>query len=122
MAKRFQILLLILCLGIFIIPKQNFSAQSPDTSCCTKKISAKDCCKTKKNSKKPCHKSEKSSCEGNCPKCHMCSVSFVFFGINPSDKKADEIKLISSTKEKFTYLTPEFSSANPKIWQPPKIG
>lgn len=122
MAKRFHILILMLCLGIFVIPKQIVGAQTPEISCCEKESSQKDCCKTEKEPKKPCHENEKKSCEGNCTNCHSCTVSFVFFGIPPAVKKTILLSFYSRKKEKFTYLTPEFSTSDAAIWQPPKIG
>ncbi|MBW8362410.1 MAG: hypothetical protein K0M56_09530 [Kaistella sp.] len=122
MAKKFQILLLMLCLGIFILPKQIVDAQTPEISCCEKESSQKDCCKTEKEPKKPCHENEENSCEGNCTKCHTCTISFVFFGITSGGKTTQLLNFISLKKEKYTYLTPEFSTSDSKIWQPPKIG
>ncbi len=122
MAKRFQIFLMILALGFFVIPKQVFFAQTTEMSCCTN-TSEKDCCNkdTKKDQKKPCHDSKKNSCN-DCTTCHSCHASFIAFGLNGTTNQSEASTFAFSKKENFNYRAPEIQEAVTKIWQPPKIG
>ena len=122
MAKKFQIFLMILALGFFVIPKQVFFAQTTQMSCCTSK-SEKDCCTkdTKKEQEKPCHDSEKNSCN-DCTTCHSCHAGCIVFGVDNAANQAEISPSIFSKKEKFNYCTPEIQETVSKIWQPPKIG
>lgn len=123
MARQLHIGFLILCLGLFIVPKQYFLAQNSSDSCCVVSVTKKDHCKAehKKNS---CSKENqhKNHCTGNCNNCDICHFSIAVFQV-PMEPKIPEITTdLQIKKEQFTYITPEISSIYSKIWQPPKIG
>jgi hypothetical protein len=121
MAKRIQILLIVFCLGAFIIPKQNFFAQTLQQSCCDKK-DTRDCCTPEKEDKQPCHENEKNSCGDDCTSCKSCTASTVFTGSTVVEKITETPDFRSPKSAKFSYLAPGFSDPNARIWQPPKIG
>lgn len=121
MAKKFQIVLMIFCLGIFIFPKQIFVVEKNEMSCCKKEKPSTDCCgKTEKSA--PCKdsKNKSHSCDGNCSNCSSCAFTIVFIG---GEILCSELKTqnnISNKVEKI-YLQPNFSKLSKAIWQPPKI-
>ena len=122
MAKKFQILTLIFCLGIFIFPKQIISVDSEKKDCCK---TEKSCCDKSKPEKKSCHqdkKEDKKSCKGNCSNCHSCSFTLVFNLENKNILDFNKSHHFISKKVENLYLQPHFSSLFVSIWQPPKIG
>lgn len=118
--KRLQIILMILALGLFLVPKQ-LLATSSAMDCCTSEQMAKNHCQhTKKDNH---HQSgDHKNCTGSsCTTCGTCTV----FSI--SVLKADFIHLNSiATKIKsgqsFIYKEPALQNGICEIWQPPKIG
>ena len=123
MAKQVQIWLLVLCLGLFIIPKQYFVPASGLNSCCSVSVSKNEKCKTE-HQKDDCHKDHdnKNHCTGNCNNCDICHFAMVAFHL-PTVQDGSPITMeIQAKKEKFSYITPEISDIFSKIWQPPKIG
>ena len=121
MAKKVQLILMIFCLGIFVVPKQIFFAENNEMSCCNKENPTKSCCDKEKSS--PCKdsKNKHHSCDGNCTNCVFCSTSIVFLGVEFQNllEKISQ-KHISNKVENF-YLQPSLSQLPKKIWQPPKI-
>ncbi len=121
MAKKVQLILMIFCLGIFVVPKQIFFAENKEMSCCNKENPTKSCCDKEKSS--PCKdsKNKHHSCDGNCTNCVFCSTSIVFLGVEFQNllEKISQ-KHISNKVENF-YLQPSLSQLPKKIWQPPKI-
>lgn len=116
--KYIQVLLIIFCLGIFLIPKDNFYAQAPQ-NCCKTDSKADSCCDKDYDSNDK--KDGKSSCSDDC--CSFCmtchtfvenlSAKTVFF--NHSPFKTDR-------KLEFQYSDPHISDSLKDIWQPPKLG
>jgi hypothetical protein len=117
--KYIQILLIIFCLGIFLIPKDNFYAQASQENCCKTDSKKHSCCdKEHSNHGK---KDSKSSCNDDCCSfCATCSnfvenlaAKTVFFNHTPfkTDKKLE-----------FQYSDPHISDSLKDIWQPPKLG
>lgn len=120
MAKKVQFLLMIFCLGMFIFPKQLFSAQKQEMTCCEKEKTEKNCCDKSENSK-PCDSNKSHSCDGNCTNCRACSTSVVFLAVEiKTELEKQNVLPISKQVENF-YLQPNLSQLPKKIWQPPKI-
>lgn len=123
MAKLVQIWLLVLCLGLFIIPKQYFIAQNSTESCCAISLTQKeDHCKLE-HKKDNCHKEgkNKNHCTGNCNNCDICHFSLAVFRM-PIIHEIDLFITDENSKEETSlYITPEISDIFSKIWQPPKI-
>lgn len=119
MVKHIQVLLIIFCLGIFLIPKDNFYAQASQENCCNKESKIHSCCDKDHDSHDK--KDDKSSCNHDC--CSFCvtchtvvenlSAKTVFF--NHSPFKTDR-------KLEFQYSDPHISDSLKDIWQPPKLG
>lgn len=104
------------CLGIFLIPKDNFYAQFSKENCC-KNNSKKDCCKTKHKESKE----EKNTCTDDC--CSSCIACFTFIETPSSKNLYLELTLFKSNKNSpFEYSDPYISDRLKEIWQPPKLG
>lgn len=118
--KLFQILIIIFCLGIFLIPKDNFYAQSAQETCC-KANSKMDCCKNHKSPSKNGHNEKtKSSCNDDC--CSFCITCFTFIETPLSKSIFFEFSYYKTNKSlQFQYSDPYISDSLKEIWQPPKI-
>lgn len=121
--KLFQIITLIFCLGMFLIPKDNFYAQKMQETCC-KNDSEMSCCKkdhqqhSKENQGK---KDKKSSCSDDC--CSTCVTCYTYIETPCSRNLQAEISYYQSNKNlQFEYSDPYISDRLKEIWQPPKIG
>ncbi len=121
MARKLHILMIVFCLGVFIIPKQNVFAQIFQQSCCTTAGSG-DCCPTEQKDTKPCHGKEKKSCGADCTNCKSCTTTTAFTSGSSSLKVPCDPMVATGNLMDFCYLSPEFSDPAAKIWQPPKIG
>lgn len=117
--KKIQVILMLFCLGIFILPKQLITFQKSEMTC-NISSSKNDCCKdTQHNNHNNSEKKE--NCGDDCYSCGTCHTFAVFSYPFLKDNDQD-LRKIPVTKEKFTYVTPDFSDVYSKIWQPPKIG
>jgi hypothetical protein len=120
--KLFQIITVIFCLGIFLIPKDNFYAQNMQENCC-KKNAEMSCCKKdhSQNSENNHHKKEqKSNCNDDC--CSTCLACYTFIETPFSKSLQLEYSYYKSNKNsQFQYSDPYLSSRLKEIWQPPKI-
>lgn len=119
--KLFQILAILFCLGIFLIPKDNFYVQASQETCCKKE--SKSCCKNHNTSSKDKHsKDSKSSCNDDC--CTFCVACAPFLEITSSKNLVYlEFLNLSLTKNgQFQYADPYLSDSLKEIWQPPKLG
>ncbi len=118
MKKTLHIFTLILCLGIFLFPKQSFAMSSMKlTECCTDTDKTKDCCSADAHHT---DQHSKEDCSNSC--CNICHsyASQVFF----SDIKESNIldkSFVGYKKAVYNYSQPYFSSLLQEIWQPPKI-
>jgi hypothetical protein len=123
MAKQLQIWVLVCCLGIFIVPKQYFLAQSSISSCCSISLGKKEKHCNQEHQKKDCHKEgkNKNHCTGNCNNCDVCHFSIAVFRMPAMHELPSILVENPNKKEQFDYITPEFSDIFSKIWQPPKI-
>lgn len=122
MAKKLNIFLIILALGLFITPKQMIFAQT-ESVCCTKDSGSEDCCPSPQEiQEKPCHdpESKEHSCEG-CLSCSACHLHLAFFSVPLSGFHTNIPKILPSEKKAFTHITPDILDANSNIWHPPKI-
>ncbi|KMQ72113.1 hypothetical protein ACM44_03620 [Chryseobacterium koreense CCUG 49689] len=123
MFKTLKLLLIVLSLGAFILPKQMLFAQQT-AQCCEQKKQEDNCCKTEK--KQPCHDSnskshsDKNHCGNDCANCHSCSLFSLFNFVSPETLASESIHLVE-TKLNFNYSICFISNNFKNIWQPPKI-
>lgn len=121
--KLVQIITIIFCLGIFLIPKDNFYGQKMEETCC-KKSSGSDCCKKQhqEHSKENHNKKQKnSSCNDDC--CSYCAICYSFIETPLSRSLKLDISFDKTNKNlHFQYSDPYISGRLKEIWQPPKIG
>lgn len=119
MKGKLQFLLLILCLGIFAMPKQLLSAPESTMECCEKRDSSEQSCHEENN--KTSETSKDTGCTGSCcTSCGVCSVT-----VTPA--LVDNLLIPGGSKKfnadtgKTPYKTPFSSFQLKEIWQPPKI-
>lgn len=119
--KLFHLLAIVFCLGVFLIPKDNFYAQGMQETCCNKAESEKsDCCKNH-SSKKDSKDESKSSCNDDC--CSSCIACYTFIETPFSKNLRLELSYYKANKNpQFQYSDPYLSDRLKEIWQPPKIG
>lgn len=116
--KQLQVLLIVFCLGIFLVPKDNFYAQISQENCCKTDSKADNCCDKDHNSH---NKNEKSSCNDDC--CSSCMTCCTFVENISGEAIFVEISLFQTDKNiQFQYSDPYFSDSLEDIWQPPKLG
>ncbi|WP_238584505.1 hypothetical protein [Chryseobacterium sp. Leaf180] len=119
--KHLQTLLIIFCLGIFLIPKDNFYAQASQESCC-KTSSSSSCCE--KNSNKDHHSNDSGksnkSCTDDC--CSFCMTCHTFIQNSFAKKSFWNFHFIEKAEKNYAqYTNPYVSNSLKKIWQPPKL-
>lgn len=121
--KLLQIITLIFCLGIFLVPKDNLYAQNMQETCC-KNNSEMGCCKKDhQQHSKENHGTEekKSSCNDDC--CSTCVTCYTYVETPCAKNLQAEIPYYPSDKNlPFEYSDPYLSYGLKEIWQPPKIG
>ncbi|WP_294231167.1 hypothetical protein [Chryseobacterium endophyticum] len=119
--KLFQIISLIFCLGIFLVPKDNFYAQNRQETCC-KNDSEMSCCrKDHPQHSKENQGNKKSSCSDDC--CSACVTCYTCMETPYLKNLQAEIPYDHSDKNlSFEYSDPYLSDRLKEIWQPPKIG
>lgn len=123
MFKSLKILLIVLGLGIFILPKQMLFAQQTEI-CCDQQNTAENCCDNP--GQENCHStdsnknSKENNCADDCSNCHSCATHFYFNAISPDyfEVERNEMQQISRL---FCYGISFFDSELQNIWQPPKI-
>lgn len=116
--RHLQAIIIIFCLGIFLVPKDNFYAQATKDNCC-KKEQMSNCCKKDTPSKKP-HQKKHSSCKDNC--CNFCATCFSFITSPFSENLKLKIPYYKANKNlEYQYSTPYISDRLKEIWQPPKL-
>ena len=122
MIKPFILIILLLGVGIFMLPKDVFFAQEPTANCCQTESKAKKCCAASEKPS-PCQDAQNKShsCDGQCNHCSVNTFSAVFIA---EQAYCSPIKILPSVSQKVEniYLNPQFSSLSKAIWQPPKIG
>jgi hypothetical protein len=117
--KLFHLLAIVFCLGIFLIPKDNFYAQAQDT-CCKAESKKSDCCKNH-SSEKESKDGTQSSCNDDC--CSSCITCYTFIETPFSKNLRLELSYYKANKNpQFQYSAPYLSDRLKEIWQPPKIG
>ncbi|MGO4708751.1 hypothetical protein AB4Y90_06450 [Chryseobacterium sp. 2TAF14] len=121
--KPIQLLLIIFCLGIFLVPKDNFYAQAAQENCCKTESKTKSCCdkdqSSHHNSKD--NKKDHKSCTDGC--CSTCAVCFSFIENSFAKNNFWEFSTFKTfTKIQFQYSNPYISNGLKEIWQPPKLG
>ncbi|MCU7614342.1 hypothetical protein N0B16_07820 [Chryseobacterium sp. GMJ5] len=117
--KQFQILIIVFCLGIFLIPKDNFYAQASQENCCKSDVKTESCCD--KNHQDHDKKDHKSSCNDDC--CSFCMTCHTFVESLSSKNFFPEISYFSADRTvQFQYSDPYISDRLKDIWQPPKLG
>lgn len=120
--KLLQILTIIFCLGIFLVPKDNFYNLSAKEICC--KADSKtgdDCCKNHQSAPSSKHHQEKTkSCNDDC--CSSCIACYTFIETPFSKSLNLELSYYKANKNlQFQYSDPHISDRLKEIWQPPKI-
>jgi hypothetical protein len=120
--KPIQILLIIFCLGIFLIPKDNFYAQASQENCCKKESKTMACCEKKYNEHSSNDsKKDHQSCKDDC--CSFCGTSTTFAQTIFTKSNSWDIPVFSTIqKSQFQYADPFISNSLEEIWQPPKLG
>jgi len=117
--KPFRFLFIILCLGIFLIPKDNFYAQVSQENCCKTESKTKSCCDTEGDHSKE-SKKEHQSCNDDC--CSFCMTCHTFLENNFSKDNFGEFTSFPTiTKIQVQYIDPFISDSLKEIWQPPKL-
>lgn len=118
--KLFQIIAIIFCLGIFLIPKDKFYSQISQETCCTSG-SEMSCCKDEHSKDNHGKEQKSSSCHDDC--CSTCTTCCSFVETPFSKNLQLEISYYKSSKNLyFRYSDPYISDRLKEIWQPPKIG
>lgn len=119
--KLFHLLAIVFCLGIFLVPKDNFYAQGMQETCCKAEASKKsDCCKNHSSKKDGKHDKTKS-CSDDC--CSSCVACYTFIETPFSKNLRLELSYYKANKNaQFQYSDPHLSDRLKEIWQPPKIG
>ncbi|WP_294211523.1 hypothetical protein [uncultured Chryseobacterium sp.] len=124
--KLFQIIAIVFCLGIFLVPKDTLYLETMQETCCKQQDSGMECCKKDsqhaKHSNQHQDKSQKpSSCDDHC--CSTCAVCYTFIGTPFSVNQKLELSYYKSNKNlQFQYSDPYLSDRLKEIWQPPKLG
>ena len=121
--KLFQIIAIVFCLGVFLIPKDNFYAQNMQDNCCKSDTRTSCCSKDHKASSQKDHtgKTKSSSCHDDC--CSFCASCYTFIETPFSKSVQLEMSYYKSNKNlQFQYSDPHISDRLKEIWQPPKIG
>lgn len=118
--KLFHLFAIVFCLGIFLVPKDSFYAQTMQETCCKAESKSSSCCNhrsTEKNSKD--HKNK--SCNDDC--CSSCIACYTFIETPFSKNLRLELSYYKANKNsQFQYSAPYLSDRLKEIWQPPKIG
>jgi len=120
--KYIQVLLIIFCLGIFLIPKDNFYAQASQESCCKADSKKESCCeKNHDNHNDSKDSKEKSSCKDDC--CSFCMTCHTFVeNLSAKPIFIDYSIFATDRNVSFHYSDPYISNNLKDIWQPPKLG
>lgn len=118
--KLFQILTIVFCLGVFLIPKDNFYLKSAQETCCKQSSRTEDCCKNHQSAPKNEHEKSKSSCNDDC--CSTCVACFTYLETPFSKNFQLELSCYKANKKlPFHYSDPHLSDRLKEIWEPPKI-
>jgi len=116
--KYIQIIALIFCLGIFLIPKDNFYAQASQENCCKTDSKADSCCN--KDHSDHDKKDGKSSCNDDC--CSFCMTCHTFVENLSAKTIFFDYSIFKTNKSlQFHYSDPYISDRLKDIWQPPKL-
>ncbi|WP_419869137.1 hypothetical protein [Chryseobacterium sp. CT-SW4] len=123
--KAFKFLTILLCLGLFLIPKDMLYAQSSKEDCCKMSHTEKmDCCKNHKTSTQGHgdHDNKNSSCNDDC--CSSCIICYTFIEIPSLNSTLSSLPPVYNLGKNpvFKYADPYISDSLEEIWQPPKIG
>ncbi|WP_294251161.1 hypothetical protein [uncultured Chryseobacterium sp.] len=124
--KLFQIIAVVFCLGIFLIPKDSLYLENRQETCCRQDSSMEgmDCCKKDNPIKHSSHQNKEkksSSCDDSC--CSSCVLCYTFIETPFSGNPGLELSYYQSNKNlQFQYSDPYLSDRLKEIWQPPKIG
>ncbi|WP_407404581.1 hypothetical protein [Chryseobacterium sp.] len=117
--KNWQFILIIFCLGIFLVPKDNFYAQASQKNCCKTKSISNDCCTDKHETSN--QNSKKDYCNDDC--CSFCMTCHSFIENFSSRTIMTELSAFQINKKlHYSYADPYFSNGLKDIWQPPKLG
>ncbi len=118
MKNIFHIITLVLCLGIFVFPKQSFAMVNMQ-ECCTEMASKHDCCTDKNNQHQKSTTSDDCHQTGCCNVCH--TYTSTVFCSDFLNHQNSENNFYFHKKAVYQYQQPSLSSFLKEIWQPPKI-
>lgn len=120
--KPIQLLSIIFCLGIFLIPKDNFYAQASQENCCKTESNINSCCeKDHSDHNSQDSKKDHKSCNDDC--CSFCMTCHTFVENHFAKDNFWQISSFESIlKIQVQYSDPYISNGLKEIWQPPKLG
>ncbi|KFF74148.1 hypothetical protein HX13_14800 [Chryseobacterium sp. P1-3] len=119
--KLFHLFAIVFCLGIFLVPKDSFYAQSMQQTCCKADTGKSDCCKDHGSKNDHKNNGSKPSCNDDC--CSSCIACFTYIETPFSKNLRLELSYYKANKNpEFQYSDPYLSDRLKEIWQPPKIG
>lgn len=120
--KPIQLLLIIFCLGIFLIPKDNFYAQASQENCCKTESKTESCCEKNHDAHdSKDNKKDHQSCNDDC--CSFCMTCHTFVENSFAKNNFWDIPTFSTIQKiQFQYADPFISNSLEEIWQPPKLG
>jgi len=119
--KYVQVLLLIFCLGIFLIPKDNFYAQASQENCCKSDSKKDNCCTKTHDNHQKSNDHKGKSCKDDCGSFCMTCHSFIE-NLSAKSVFIDHSLFATDRNLQFHYSDPYISNHLKDIWQPPKLG
>lgn len=123
MRKKIQIFVMILALGTFILPTQNFFAQTSTMECCSPQKPDSNSCHNERKENSDCSKNHQKheGCKDNCcTNCNGCHSFFVPMFV-PLENQKNNSEFNIGSNAGYNYRNPHFSTLLQEIWQPPKI-
>ncbi len=109
---------MILCLGLFLVPKESLWSKVSIENCCTSQEMS-DCCQADGTAKHEKSKDGKH-CEDDC--CSTCVSCFHMVASVANKNTFVDIQFTQDHAVEFSYTQPFFSNSLKEIWQPPKLG
>lgn len=119
MRAKLHFMLMIFCLGFFIIPKQSLFSSSTTMECCEMQNKGMENCHQDQNSQGS-HSQQDHNCTASCTACGVCSLT-ITPALSAEVFLAPLSKKFNTNAVKTPYKTPFVSFCLKEIWQPPKI-
>jgi len=123
MAKKIQIAIMIITLGIFLVPTSVFAhidlTHQSEKSCCSDnpETSQSDCCKNHKSKEK-----QEKDCDGTCGNlaCHCPSTTTLPTNYPVTSEETNTV-IIAAFKNLWNYTKQHPKPVYFQIWSPPKL-